>query len=60
MMVSLQHRCGGVDFILHACGILDSFNTVSFEKFVIDETTVAMVERFAAGLEIDEQRLATG
>lgn len=60
MMVSLSTAVAGVDFILHACGILDSFNTVGFEKFVIDETTVAMVERFAAGLEIDEQRLATG
>lgn len=60
MMVALSTAMAGIDFVLHACGILDSFNTVSFEKFVIDETTAAVVERFAAGFEIDEERLATG
>ena len=60
MMAALSTALGGVDFILHACGILDSFNTVSFEKFIIDETTAAVVERFAGGFEIDEERLAVG
>lgn len=60
MMVALSTAMARVDFVLHACGILDSFNTVSFEKFVIDETTAAMVERFVAGFEIDEEKLATG
>ena len=60
MMVMMSTVLSGVDFILHAFGILDSFNTVSFEKFVIDEVTAAMVERLAAGFAVDEQRLATG
>lgn len=58
MMVMLATMISGADFILHACGIIDSFNTVSLEKFIIDEVAVAMAERFAAGIDVDEQRLA--
>lgn len=47
----------GVDFILQACGILDTFNAVSYEKFVIDEETLKMAKRFTAGFEINDQLL---
>lgn len=58
MMVMMSTLISGADFVLQSCGILDSFNTVSLEKFIIDEVTVAMAERFAAGFDIDEHKLA--
>ncbi len=58
MMLMLSTMISGADFILHSCGIIDSFNTVSFEKFIIDEATVAVAERFVAGFDVDEQKLA--
>lgn len=33
-----------IDFILHACGILDTYNTISFEKLVLDEETIKMIK----------------
>ncbi|MCD4676622.1 MAG: trimethylamine methyltransferase family protein [Desulfobacula sp.] len=33
----------GVNFILHACGILGSYTAMSFEKFLIDEEICGMV-----------------
>ena len=33
----------GVNFILHACGILGSYTAMSFEKFIIDEEICGMV-----------------
>lgn len=46
-----------IDFILHACGILDTYNTISFEKLVLDEETIKMVKRQVLGFSIDEKRL---
>lgn len=47
----------GIDFVLQACGILDTFNILGYEKFIIDEETLGMVGRFVAGFEISDQLL---
>lgn len=36
---------GGINFILHACGILGSYIALSYEKFLIDEEVCGMVRR---------------
>ncbi|MEL7563441.1 MAG: trimethylamine methyltransferase family protein [Dehalobacterium sp.] len=55
MLTILPSLISGVDFVLQSCGILESFNTISYEKFVIDEETLAIAKRFVAGYEIREE-----
>jgi trimethylamine--corrinoid protein Co-methyltransferase len=57
MMTVMSTMISGVDFVLHACGIMDSFNTLSYEKFIIDEETVSMAERFISGFEVNDEKL---
>ncbi len=37
--------CSGTTFLLHSCGILGAYMSMSFEKFIIDEEIIAMVKR---------------
>lgn len=55
MLTILPPLISGVDFVLQSCGILESFNTISYEKFLIDEETLAIVKRFVVGYEISEE-----
>jgi trimethylamine--corrinoid protein Co-methyltransferase len=52
---TLLNRC---NFVLHSAGALDSYTTVSPEKFVLDCERIRMVERFLDGFEFSEERLA--
>ncbi|MEG0377082.1 MAG: trimethylamine methyltransferase family protein [Eubacterium sp.] len=47
----------GIDFVIHACGILDTYNTISFEKLVLDEETVLSVKRQFEGFVVDEKHM---
>jgi trimethylamine--corrinoid protein Co-methyltransferase len=48
----------GADFVLHAAGILGSFISFSFEKFVIDDEMCGMVRRYRQGISVDSETLA--
>lgn len=48
----------GIDFVLHAGGILSSFLMFSFEKFVLDDEICGMVRRYLKGIQIDEDSLS--
>jgi trimethylamine--corrinoid protein Co-methyltransferase len=48
----------GIDFVLHAGGILSSFLMFSFEKFVLDDEVCGMVRRFLRGIQTDEDSLS--
>ena len=50
----------GITFLLHSCGILGAYLSMSYEKFVIDEEIIAMVKRMlrpidasAAAIDVD-------
>lgn len=47
----------GVDFVLHAAGIMDSYETVSPEKFVLDCEALRYLDRFRRGFSIDPDQL---
>ncbi len=47
----------GINFILQSCGILESFNVLCYEKFLIDEQNIEMVKRFCLGFDIDKDLL---
>jgi trimethylamine--corrinoid protein Co-methyltransferase len=45
------------DYILHMCGVLGTFNIVSFEKFLLDEEIIEMVRRQLEGVRVEEETL---
>ncbi len=48
----------GVDFVLHAGGILSSYLAFSYEKFVLDDEMCGLVRRFYRGFEISPETIA--
>jgi trimethylamine--corrinoid protein Co-methyltransferase len=48
----------GIDFVLHAAGILSSFLAFSYEKFVIDDEMCGMVRRYRRGISVTPETLA--
>jgi len=47
----------GVDFVLHAGGILSSYLAFSFEKLVLDDEMCGLVRRFQQGLVVDDETM---
>mgnify|MGYP000601388897 CR=1 FL=1 len=48
----------GVDFVLHAGGILSSYLAFSYEKFVLDDEMCGLVRRFRRGIVVTPETLA--
>lgn len=48
----------GADIVLHSCGILDSFNIVSYEKFLIDQQTIKQIQRVTRGFTSTEDEIS--
>jgi trimethylamine--corrinoid protein Co-methyltransferase len=58
MMSLITTVNAGVDFVLHAGGILSSYLAFSYEKFVLDDEMCGMVRRLKQGLVVDDKTLA--
>ncbi|HDQ73724.1 MAG TPA: trimethylamine--corrinoid methyltransferase [Chloroflexi bacterium] len=58
MMALLTTVTSGVDFVLHAGGILNAYLAFSYEKFVLDDEMCGMVRRFRRGIEVTPDTLA--
>ena len=48
----------GVDFVLHAAGILSSYLAFSYEKLVLDDEMCGMVRRFRRGFQVAPETIA--
>jgi trimethylamine--corrinoid protein Co-methyltransferase len=48
----------GIDFVLHAGGILSSYLAFSYEKFVLDDEMCGMVRRLRRGIDVTPETLA--
>jgi trimethylamine--corrinoid protein Co-methyltransferase len=48
----------GIDFILHAAGIISSYLAFSREKFVMDDELCGMVKHYCSGVEVKQETLA--
>lgn len=57
-MVMLPTVLAGTDFILHGAGILDSYNVISYDKFLLDETMTQMCLFLKNGVTVNEETLA--
>ena len=49
---------GGVDFMMHGVGLLESYLTISYEQFVLDLELLAMVRHLLQPLDISAETLA--
>ena len=58
MMSLLTVVNAGINFVLHAAGILGSYLTFSYEKMVVDAEICGMVRRYRQGLTLGEDDLA--
>lgn len=58
MMNLASARNAGVDLILHAVGSLETINSISYAKFVIDDEMIGLVKRIHRHMVVDEQSLA--
>ena len=59
MMNILMAQVSGVNFVLHAAGILESYNCISYEKFIIDDEICAAIRRINRAFEVNAKTLAT-
>ena len=48
----------GVDFVLHAAGILSGYTAFSYEKFILDDEMCSMMRKFAQGIKVTPETLA--
>lgn len=55
--IAMAQMAGG-NFILHAAGIIDTYNTTSYEKLVIDNEVLGMMRRIDQGVVVNEETLA--
>jgi trimethylamine--corrinoid protein Co-methyltransferase len=58
MMSLLTARFSGINLVLHSTGILESYNCMSYEKFIIDDEMCGMVKRIKRGYEVNPDTLA--
>lgn len=47
----------GVDFVLQGCGILGSYLSMSYQKFLADEEVVSMLRRMIKPMDVTEVRI---
>lgn len=57
MLTILSSYMAGIDFILHSAGILDTFNSLGYEKFMLDEELIQTAQRYMRGYEVNEDTL---
>ncbi|MFB6214328.1 MAG: trimethylamine methyltransferase family protein, partial [Candidatus Bipolaricaulia bacterium] len=48
----------GVDFVLHSAGLLRNYMAMSYEKFVMDDEILDMVNNYQKGLTVSEETVA--
>ena len=58
MMSLLMAQVCGINFVLHSAGILETYNCMSYEKFIIDDEMCGMIKRIKKGYEVNPDTLA--
>ncbi|EHL08551.1 trimethylamine--corrinoid protein Co-methyltransferase [Desulfitobacterium sp. LBE] len=58
MLTFLATYTAKTNVIIHSAGIMDSYNAMSYEKFIVDLEIIGMVKRYVAGLAVNEETLA--
>ena len=56
-MLLLSAALSGIDFVLHAAGILGAYIAMSFEKFIMDEDMCGQVKKLISPVTADEDAI---
>lgn len=59
MMNLILTMMSGFDYVPHAIGMLDSYMSISYEKFIIDEGMLMAVKRLLRGIEVSNETMLT-
>ena len=51
-MVMMASLMSTTSFYLHSCGVMNSFNTLSYEKYLLDEQNIEMLLKIVNGMEV--------
>ena len=54
----MMAQMAGGNFILHSAGIIDTYNTTSYEKLIMDNEILGNLRRIDQGVTVDEETLA--
>lgn len=54
----MMAQMAGGNFILHSAGIIDTYNTISLEKLIIDNEIIGYIKRIDQGVTVNEDTLA--
>jgi len=57
MMSLLMAQVSGINFVLHTAGIIDTYNCMSYEKFIIDDEMCGRVKRIKKGFKVNDDTL---
>jgi len=57
MMSLLMAQVSGINFVLHTAGILDTYNCMSYEKFITDDEMCGMVKRIKKEFKVNDDTL---
>lgn len=58
MLTFLATYAAKTNLIIHSAGIMDSYNAMSYEKFIVDLEVIGMVKRYLSGVKVSEETLA--
>ncbi|MEL7563425.1 MAG: trimethylamine methyltransferase family protein [Dehalobacterium sp.] len=58
MMSLMATAQAGMNLIIHSAGVLDSYNSMSYEKLIVDLEMIGMVKKFISGLNVSDENLA--
>ena len=54
----MMAQMAGGNFILHAAGIIETYNCTSYEKLIVDNEIIGYLKRINQGVTVDEDTLA--
>lgn len=54
----MMAQMAGGNFILHAAGIIETYNCTSYEKLIVDNEIIGYLKRIDQGVTVDEETLA--
>ena len=56
MLTLLAAASSGINYVLHAAGIMQYYTSFSYEKFIIDDEISGLVNKFLKGFDFSEEK----
>ena len=56
MLTLLAAASSGINYVLHAAGIMQYYTSFSYEKFIIDDEIAGLVNKFLKGFDFSEEK----